>query len=756
MVHLPRHQPDDPRVLHVPAQPAAREGSAAVAAGRRHLRQDADLGLAVRCSRCCTTWSRSATSGAPGRLEAAPQQHPRRRGRCAARTSSRRRDGRARDGAAVCACAARPRVDWRAGRSRRRCSAHWHGARGARAAASGVDAIGCRAARAGRPMVPMPGSATAAVEHRAARLRALGAATASGCTARSSVDDAASRRRPARRDEPRLRRHVRGARAQRLRRTCCACGTTCRHQRRDDGQRALPAVQCRPPAGLPRRAARAFEGARRHARSARASGPLRVYFLAGRMPPIAIENPRQVSAYRYPTRLRPAQPDVLARRAGRSRRRPAGAVHLRHREHRRPRRRAPRRRAPRRPTRPGQHRACHRGEHRAHGRRASTPPRWSARSTCAMPTTSPPCASVIERDGRRDQPRGARAPSICRPTSAAPSCWSRSRRMASRRARPATMKTNRSTALRSGAWWPSLLPRMPLAPSRRRRCRRAAPERPLWELGLGVGGLRLPRLPRLGPDRAYAAAGAVRRLSRRVSARPTAKARARCWSTSDRVEVDLSVAAAAPTRSRDNAARDGMPDLPPTVEIGPNFNFTLLRARDALKLELRAAAARRVHVRESPRSIGCDFLAEPQPRPARCRRRLEHRPASRPAVRQTASSTSTTTASTGLRDGAAPGISRPGGYAGWQALAATSRRFGNTWLGAFAALRQPARRGVRRQPAGARKHAVTARHRHRVGVCRIVRARHDGRLRPALEASCRASVSAHASAAVPAAAAARR
>ncbi len=29
-------------------------------------------------------------------------------------------------------------------------------------------------------------------------------------------------------------------------------------------------------------------------------GPLRVYFLAGRTPPLAIENPRQVSAYRYP------------------------------------------------------------------------------------------------------------------------------------------------------------------------------------------------------------------------------------------------------------------------------------------------------------------------------------------------------------------------------------------------------------------------------------------------------------------------
>jgi len=37
-------------------------------------------------------------------------------------------------------------------------------------------------------------------------------------------------------------------------------------------------------------------------------GPLRVYFLAGRQPPLAIENPRQVSAYRYPATYGPRAP----------------------------------------------------------------------------------------------------------------------------------------------------------------------------------------------------------------------------------------------------------------------------------------------------------------------------------------------------------------------------------------------------------------------------------------------------------------
>jgi flavin-dependent dehydrogenase len=45
VVHLPRDQPDHARLLHVPEEHLPREGSAAVGAGRRHFRQDADLAL---------------------------------------------------------------------------------------------------------------------------------------------------------------------------------------------------------------------------------------------------------------------------------------------------------------------------------------------------------------------------------------------------------------------------------------------------------------------------------------------------------------------------------------------------------------------------------------------------------------------------------------------------------------------------------------------------------------------------------------
>ena len=52
----------------------------------------------------------------------------------------------------------------------------------------------------------------------------------------------------------------------------------------------------------------AFDGAPAACALGTRGGPLRVYFLAGRTSPLAIENPRQVSAYRYPQAYGPRSP----------------------------------------------------------------------------------------------------------------------------------------------------------------------------------------------------------------------------------------------------------------------------------------------------------------------------------------------------------------------------------------------------------------------------------------------------------------
>jgi hypothetical protein len=162
-----------------------------------------------------------------------------------------------------------------------------------------------------------------------------------------------------------------------------------------------------------------------------------------------------------------------------------------------------------------------------------------------------------------------------------------------------------------------------------------------------------------------------------------------------------------PTRSRDNVAREGMPDLPATGEIGPNINITLYRAAGT-KLDLRLPLRGAITFQSSPKLIGATFspnlnldlsevaggwnvglLAGPL---FGNRKYHEHfygvdpiyATASRPAYRAS------------------------GGYAGWQALAATSRRFGNTWVGAFLRYDSLAGAVFEDSPLVRSKHAVTA------------------------------------------------
>ncbi len=88
---------------------------------------------------------------------------------------------------------------------------------------------------------------------------------------------------------------------------------------------------------------RAFEGSPAACAIGSADGPLRVRFLAGRGSVRHVENPRQVSAYHYPQRYGPRAPTFSRAALAEVGRGPPGPVHLRHRQHRRPRVGAPRR-----------------------------------------------------------------------------------------------------------------------------------------------------------------------------------------------------------------------------------------------------------------------------------------------------------------------------------------------------------------------------------------------------------------------------
>ena len=156
----------------------------------------------------------------------------------------------------------------------------------------------------------------------------------------------------------------------------------------------------------------------------------------------------------------------------------------------------------------------------------------------------------------------------------------------------------------------------------------------------------------------------------------------------DAVELDISLNASIPVKSEDNRARQGMPDLDPTLEIGPTLNLTLYRGPTG-----KSATRLRLPVRGV---IATDF------RHAQWEG-VVFQPQLTLDVHQL-------TPLSGWRVGVAagpmfgdsryngyyynvppafatpsrPAYTAPAGYAGTQLTLSTSRRFPSFWVGAFA------------------------------------------------------------------------
>jgi outer membrane protein len=209
-----------------------------------------------------------------------------------------------------------------------------------------------------------------------------------------------------------------------------------------------------------------------------------------------------------------------------------------------------------------------------------------------------------------------------------------------------------------------------------------ATQRPLWELGLGVSGLNVPDYRGADQNHSYLLPFPyiVYRGTWFKSDRNGTRA---MLFDSQRVKFDLSFGAAVPTRS-DNAAREGMPDLPGNAEVGPSISVTLDQsAHKHYKLELRLPLRAAISLERSPRYVGATFSPNLNldlnsvaggwnvgllTGPLFSNRKYHaeyyevadlYANAQRPAYRA------------------------HGGYAGWQTLASTSRSFGSTWVAGF-------------------------------------------------------------------------
>ena len=134
-----------------------------------------------------------------------------------------------------------------------------------------------------------------------------------------------------------------------------------------------------------------------------------------------------------------------------------------------------------------------------------------------------------------------------------------------------------------------------------------AEQRPLWEAGLGAGAVTFPDYR--GSDRTQTYGLPVPYFVYRGDFLKADRngVRGRFFD-SDRVELNVTMNASAPVDSKDNPTRQGMPDLKPTVEIGPSLDLTLWRAADKrAKLDFRLPLVTGVTIEGSPRSTGWQF-----------------------------------------------------------------------------------------------------------------------------------------------------
>jgi outer membrane protein len=207
----------------------------------------------------------------------------------------------------------------------------------------------------------------------------------------------------------------------------------------------------------------------------------------------------------------------------------------------------------------------------------------------------------------------------------------------------------------------------------------ARADQPLWEAGLGISVLRLPQYR--GSDQSRVWVLPVPYVSYRGDIFKADREGARAvLFDGERLDFDISVAATAPTRSSENDARQGMPDLAATFEFGPNLNFTLARGPE-WKLQLRAPIRAALTVESNPQMIG--WLASPN---LNLDTKIEGWNAgllAGPVFGSRSFNGYYFDVAPQFATPSRPSYSAPGGFGGWRLIASTSRRLGVMWVGGF-------------------------------------------------------------------------
>jgi outer membrane scaffolding protein for murein synthesis (MipA/OmpV family) len=134
-----------------------------------------------------------------------------------------------------------------------------------------------------------------------------------------------------------------------------------------------------------------------------------------------------------------------------------------------------------------------------------------------------------------------------------------------------------------------------------------ADEKPLWELGIGMSALSFPDY-RGSDESSFFAIPFPYVVYRGTFFKADKDGIRGAFFDNDRVELNVSAGASVPVSSDDNRARQGMPDLQPTVELGPSLDLNLWRTQDRrYKLDLRLPVRAAVTVIGGMDYVGWEF-----------------------------------------------------------------------------------------------------------------------------------------------------
>ncbi len=155
---------------------------------------------------------------------------------------------------------------------------------------------------------------------------------------------------------------------------------------------------------------------------------------------------------------------------------------------------------------------------------------------------------------------------------------------------------------------------------------------------------------------------------------------------SDRVELSISLSGSPPTQSDDIILRRGMPDLKPSVELGPQLNILLTPIEDkAMTLKLRLPIRQGITLESKPRDAGITFspnlnldIANPWGISGGNLGFIVG-PIFTSQKQNDLFYTVTPTYATSTR----PAYQSRSGYAGAQFLVSLSRKMGNVWMGSY-------------------------------------------------------------------------